>query len=132
MKNAIKTYKKEGVWVEITSLIIPGENDSSKNMEQLAKWIRKINREIPLHLSRFHPHYKMTDKNPTPEKTLEYLKEIAEKHLDYVYLGNVKTEADTKCVACKKTLVERSHYSTKINIKRGKCDCGKPLPGYYS
>jgi len=76
--------------VEITTLVIPGENDSPSEMEQEAKWLSKINPGIPLHLSRFFPNYKMTDTPPTPVETLRELKVVAERYLRYVYLGNVR------------------------------------------
>lgn len=75
--------------VEITTLIIPGLNDSKEEIGSLAKWIASINPEIVLHLSRYFPNYKMKDRPPTPKKTLEDLRDEALKHLKYVYLGNV-------------------------------------------
>ena len=75
--------------VEITTLIIPGLNDSKEEISSLAKWIASINPEIVLHLSRYFPNYKMKDRPPTPKKTLEDLRDEALKYLKYVYLGNV-------------------------------------------
>jgi pyruvate formate lyase activating enzyme len=75
--------------VEITTLIIPGCNDSIEEMEDMAKWISSMSRDIPLHLSRFFSNYEMQDRPPTPRKTLDDLKKIAGRHLKYVYLGNV-------------------------------------------
>jgi len=75
--------------VELTTLVVPGLNDSMDEIENLAKWIASISTEIPLHLSRFFPNYRMREYPPTPRKTLEKAKETAEKHLKYVYLGNV-------------------------------------------
>jgi len=75
--------------VEITTLVVPGLNDNPEEIEQLASWLGGINTEIPLHLSRFFPNYKMKDINSTPRETLEKLKEIAQRHLKYVYIGNV-------------------------------------------
>lgn len=75
--------------VELTTLIIPGENDSEEEMEEEARFIASINPAIPLHLSRFFPQYKMQQKEPTPKQTMERLHRIASKHLEFVYLGNV-------------------------------------------
>jgi pyruvate formate lyase activating enzyme len=75
--------------VEITTLVIPGENDDPGEIERMAQWIAGINSDIPLHLTRFFPNYKMADKEPTPIAKLNQLLECAGKHLNYVYLGNV-------------------------------------------
>ncbi|NSW91325.1 MAG: AmmeMemoRadiSam system radical SAM enzyme [Firmicutes bacterium] len=76
--------------VEITTLVIPGLNDSREEIEALAKWLASISPEITLHLSRYFPNYKMEDRAPTPLKTLENLRDGAMKYLKYVYLGNVR------------------------------------------
>ena len=74
--------------VELTTLIIPGENDSKEEMKDLSKWIASINREIPLHISRFFPRFQMTDKDATDVGKIYRLKEVAEANLRYVYTGN--------------------------------------------
>jgi len=76
-------------YVEITSLIVPGQNDKAEDMQALAEWLAGISPEIPLHISRFFPNYKMTDCEPTPIDTMTMLAEIAQKHLKHIYLGNV-------------------------------------------
>lgn len=78
------------VHVEVTSLIVPGQNDDSADMHAQAKWLAGISPEIPLHLSRFFPNYKMTDCDPTSVKTLEELAKVARQYLKHVYLGNVR------------------------------------------
>lgn len=75
--------------IEVTTLIIPNENDSEDEMASLSKWLSGISRDIPLHLSRFFPRYKYADKSPTPVETLYRLRDIANKDLEYVYLGNI-------------------------------------------
>lgn len=75
--------------VEVTTLVIPGKNDLEEDIEAQAKWLAQINDEIPLHISRFFPAYKMTDIPPTPVATLYKLAETAGKYLKYVYIGNV-------------------------------------------
>ena len=79
----------ESAHVEITTLVIPGENDSEEDMENEAKWIASLDPDIPLHLSRFFPHYHWRDRPITPIETLHKLEAIAKKHLKHVYLGNV-------------------------------------------
>jgi len=75
--------------VEITALIVPGQNDSANDMQGLAKWLSGISPEIPLHISRYFPRYKMTDGESTSVNTMKALAEVAQKYLKYVYLGNV-------------------------------------------
>lgn len=74
--------------VELTTLLIPGENDSEEEIDELSKWIASLDPEIPLHLSRFFPRFHMTDRGATPVETVYRLKNIAKKHLKYVYTGN--------------------------------------------
>ena len=74
--------------VEITCLIIPGENDDPREMEEMSKWIASMNPEIPLHISRFFPQYKMNEKPPTSRETIDKLAAIAGERLKYVYKGN--------------------------------------------
>jgi Pyruvate-formate lyase-activating enzyme len=75
--------------IEITTLLIPGLNDSEKEIEELSKWLSNISNGIPLHLTRFFPNYKMTDRPPTPVSTIYKARDIALKWLKYVYIGNV-------------------------------------------
>lgn len=75
--------------VEVTTLIIPGLNDSDEEMGALAGWLASVNPEIPLHITRFFPRYEMRDKDPTPPETILHLKEIAGRHLHHVYAGNM-------------------------------------------
>ncbi|MDF2655420.1 MAG: pyruvate-formate lyase-activating enzyme, partial [Bacillota bacterium] len=75
--------------VEVTMLVIPEFNDSVSEMEEMAEWLASLSPELPLHLSRYFPRYELTDREPTPYETLSNLKKAAERHLKYVYLGNV-------------------------------------------
>jgi pyruvate formate lyase activating enzyme len=75
--------------VEVTTLVIPGENDGAEEIAALSGWLAGISPEIPLHLSRFFPRYRMADRPPTPKETLSGLAEVARKYLRHVYLGNV-------------------------------------------
>jgi pyruvate formate lyase activating enzyme len=75
--------------VEATTLIIPGQNDTKEEMGELASWLAEISPDIPLHISRFFPRYKMAHMQPTPVETVESLAKVAQDHLLYVYKGNL-------------------------------------------
>ncbi len=91
LSNVMKTVERAvgSCHVEITTLIIPGLNDSTEEIGRLASWLASINPEIVLHLSRFFPNYQMNDLEPTPGETLENVRKSALEHLKYVYLGNI-------------------------------------------
>lgn len=129
IKQAAKIYKEQGVWVETTTLIIPGYNDSRKALTEISRWVKKnLGPETPIHFSRFHPHFKMTDTAPTPLKTLEMAYGIAKgEGLQYAYIGNVLGHRyeSTYCPKCGKLLIERAGFQT--NLKKDKCDCGHEL-----
>jgi len=116
--KTIKTVARSS-HLEITNLLIPGENDSGNEIIELVDFIADINPNIPLHISRYFPNYKM--KNPqTPLKLLYFARDIAIKKLKYVYLGNIEHDYRTNCPSCGKLLVERG-YETVINVTNGKC-----------
>jgi pyruvate formate lyase activating enzyme len=85
----IKWFHEAGIHVEITTLVIPGLNDSNKELEKIARFIASINVTIPWHISRFFPRYKMKDKEITPIETLNRAEKIGKKYLKYVYMGNI-------------------------------------------
>ncbi len=87
--DTIKLACKKGIHIEITTLIIPDENDSQQELEQIAKFISKIDKNIPWHISRFFPMYKMTEKRITEIEKLKQAEKIGKKYLNYVYIGNV-------------------------------------------
>jgi len=87
--DSIKRAYKKGIHIELTTLLIPGENDSKKELESIARFIASVDKSIPWHISRFFPMYKMKDKDPTGLKTLKEAKKIGKKYLKFVYLGNV-------------------------------------------
>ena len=126
------------VWTEITTLLIPGKNDSDEELKEMCQWIRKeLGAEVPLHFSAFHPDYKMMDVPPTPVSTLVRAREIAmNEGLHYVYTGNVHNiEGDTTfCPGCQSQLIVRDWY--QINDYRltedGHCpDCGAAIAGRF-
>jgi pyruvate formate lyase activating enzyme len=136
--NSLKILKEEGVWLEITNLIIPGWTDDMETIQLMCEWLVESGmQDYPLHFSRFFPTYKLTEAPPTPANTLMKARKIALKAgLHYVYLGNVHgTDLDhTFCPSCRKKLVERQGYSIgKIDIKDGKCRfCGEVIAGVWS
>jgi len=132
--NSLKILKEKKIYLEITNLLIPGENDEQKDIKKLVKWISENLNDIVLHFSRFFPMYKFQDKNETSIKTMEMAFKIGRKYLDYVYLGNLGRENNTYCKKCKKLLIERKGYDIgRINIKKGKCTgCGNKMTGVWS
>ncbi|MDR1835399.1 MAG: AmmeMemoRadiSam system radical SAM enzyme [Fusobacteriaceae bacterium] len=87
VKNTI-TLSRPHAHIELTKLVVPRMNDTDEDMENMARWIRSVHEEIPLHVSRFFPCYKMADARPTPVQTVYRQAEIARKYLRYVYTGN--------------------------------------------
>ncbi len=133
--DSVKLMKELGIWVEITTLIIPGENDSSEELSSIARFIAGIDKGMPWHISRFHPDYKFNKHAVTPEGTLKEAYSIGvEAGLDFVYAGNVDVWGnDTICPACKKTLIRREYFNIlEYNIKENKCIyCRKSIPGEF-
>jgi len=135
--NTLKVLKEEGVWVEITTLLIPGANDSNEELKELCLWVRdNLGKSTPVHFSRFYPMYKLIDLSPTPVSTLLRAKKIAEETgLEFVYIGNVPTHTgeDTICPYCGELLIKRSGYTILENkISEGRCPaCGAGIPGIW-
>ncbi len=116
--------------VEVTTLVIPGKNDSDEEIEQIAVFLSGIDENIPLHLSAYYPTYKYSIPS-TPSSRIFDLVKIARTHLKYVYPGNVGNDAsDTLCGKCHSVLIERRGYSVRVrNGDRARCDtCGEALP----
>lgn len=132
--NSIKTMKQSGIWVEITTLIVPGQNDSDRELKGIAAFIAGIGIDIPWHASKFHPDYKYTDSMPTSSDTLRKAKEIGKKAgLRYIYLGNIVEGNDTYCYNCNKNLIQRIIFDVRSNIiKDARCpDCGARIEGFF-
>ncbi|HAR46889.1 MAG TPA: AmmeMemoRadiSam system radical SAM enzyme [Nitrospiraceae bacterium] len=133
--DAIRLYKQFGIWIEITTLVIPGHNDSDSQLRDIARFIVSLGKDIPWHVSRFHPTYKLTDQPSTPLETLRRAREIGlEEGLRYVYEGNIPGEGeDTACWSCGRTLVKRTGFHVEENrVKEGKCSyCGVLMDGVW-
>ena len=135
--ETMKRMKAAGIWVEVTTLVIEGLNDSDAELEQMAQFIaEELGVETPWHLSAFHPDYKMLDTAPTSVETLQRAKAIGEAAgLHFIYVGNVPVEHSTYCPACKQRLIERFGFgSGHIRItETGTCSfCGETIPGIWS
>ncbi len=135
VKDTLRRMVEENIWVEVTTLLIEGENDSQKELEEMATFIAEdLGRHIPWHLSAFHPDYKMKDHNFTGLETLQKAYNIAkEAGLYYVYLGNVAVHGDTYCPKCGKLLIDRTGYNIAINnLTDGHCPkCGRSIEGVW-
>jgi pyruvate formate lyase activating enzyme len=135
--RTLKILKDEGVWTEITNLLLPGLNDDPAEIRKMCLWIHdNLGPNTPLHFSRFTPHYKLMNLSPTPVQTLQMAKRIAqEAGLKYVYLGNIShTDAQNSyCPKCGKLIIERAGYViTANNVIDGKCRfCGEKIDGVW-
>ncbi|MCA9930693.1 MAG: AmmeMemoRadiSam system radical SAM enzyme [Anaerolineales bacterium] len=126
------------VWLELTTLLIPGQNDSEEEVARLCDWVAaNLGPETPLHFSAFHPDFKMMDTPPTPARTLSRARQQAKAAgLQHVYTGNVhdRTGQSTYCAGCGTLLIERNWYQLgawRLD-ENGRCQqCGTPLAGHY-
>ncbi|UCB57307.1 MAG: AmmeMemoRadiSam system radical SAM enzyme [Candidatus Omnitrophota bacterium] len=135
--EALKIFKEEGVWLEITNLIVPTLNDDMETIKKMCIWIKdNLGEETPLHFSRFTPMYQLKNLYHTPVATLEKAKQTAEEAgLKYVYIGNVPAHSasNTYCPDCEALLIERIGYTiAHNNILEGKCKfCARTIPGIW-
>lgn len=133
--DSIRLMKKLNIWVEITTLIIPGENDGDEELGQIARFIADLDPDIPWHISRFHPNYEFTDKLATPLDTLRKAFSIGKKEgLRYIYVGNVMGESeDTSCPHCGQVLIQRQGFFVATQkVKDSRCSfCGQPIAGVF-
>ena len=135
VKETLKLMKSLGIFVEVTTLLVPGLNDDKHELEMLAEFIaNSLGSETPWHISRFHPTYKLLDRPSTPLETLIMAREIGIKSgLKYVYTGNVPGDdgENTFCYKCKNMLIDRwGFYVRKNLIENGKCaHCGAHIDG---
>jgi pyruvate formate lyase activating enzyme len=133
--STIAAMKELGVWVEVTTLIVPGENDSEAELRQIAEFLARIDAGIPWHVSRFHPDYQFQDRSATPVETLLAAREIGRgAGLDHIYLGNVTEGSDTACPRCRERVIDRRYMGLKeFRLADGRCPyCGAAVEGIWS
>jgi len=131
--DTIKTLHNLGVWTEVTTLVIPGQNDSENDIKEIIKFIASVDKSMPWHISRFFPTYKMLDVPPTPIKKLKEIHDMGKNEgLKYVYMGNISEKSDTICPKCGYHVIERNGYQTINHLKKGKCPkCGYKIEGVF-
>lgn len=133
--DTISAMKSLGIWVEVTTLVIPGENDSDNELRQIAGFLSGVDRMIPWHISRFHPDYEFTDHQATPLATLHRAKEIGQQAgLHYIYMGNVTEGANTYCPQCRRPVIERRYMGLQhFQLQDGHCpNCQAQIAGVWS
>ena len=132
--ETLKLLKQKKVWLEITNLIIPNENDDLEEIKKMVDWIAKeLGKDVPLHFSKFHPDYKMKDKKSTNIEILNQAETIAKEKLNYVYVGNIIRNNITICPKCKKEIIKRTPMGLEENkLKQGRCCyCNEKIPGIW-
>ena len=135
--TGIEALLHAGMWIEITTLVVPGYNDSQEELGAVARYIAGLGKHIPWHISRYHPDYQMLDGGPTPMDTLLRAYDLGkEAGLDYVYLGNVPghPSENTACPNCGTIVVAREGYTLSgLRLSDGRCQsCGEAIAGVWS
>ena len=130
--KAIKSYYKAGIWVELTTLVIPNENDSKEELEELAGFIASVDKKIPLHIIGFFPMYKMAGHEPAGREQVERAVEAGKNAgLKYVY-SRLPGGENTYCSKCGEPVIKRSFYGTvEVLLKNGRCECGEKISGIF-
>jgi pyruvate formate lyase activating enzyme len=134
VKETIKLLRLNNIWTEITTLLIPGLNDSETEIVSIAEFIANIDKDMPWHISRFFPRYKLNTLNPTSIRSIELAVEAGiNAGLNYVYEGNVADEISTRCPGCSKDVIIRNGYDIiKCDLDDGVCrHCGTKIPGIW-
>jgi pyruvate formate lyase activating enzyme len=134
--SAIARFKELGVWVEVTTLVIPGMNDSEEELTEIASFLVSIDPQIPWHVTGFYPTYKMTDIAPTGTKILARARSIGfEQGLNYVYSGNRPGEIgeNSFCHSCGAEVILRHGFQVVANrLQAGRCpECHETIPGVW-
>ena len=132
--RTIKDLHRRGIWVEVTTLVIPGSNDDDAQLSGIARFLADVDRDIPWHVSRFRPTYLRTDRPATPEGTLHRAAALgSEAGLRYVYCGNLwgDNRESTRCPSCGTTVIQRRGFGLQsIAMTHGTCNsCGHKIPG---
>src|SRR4030095_2654955 len=141
-QNALDTIAgihERGIWLEVLTLVIPGFNDSEEELTRAARFVASVSKDIPWHVTAFHPDYKMTDRGATPVETLLRACEIGTAEgLHFVYAGNIPGRVgrweDTRCPGCGKTVIERYGFRVRRNrlVGGARPDCGTAIPGRWN
>jgi pyruvate formate lyase activating enzyme len=134
VKETIKLLRLKKIWTEITTLLIPGLNDSESEVISIAEFIAAIDKDMPWHISRFYPRYKMNFLNPTSINSIEVAVNAGTNAgLNYVYEGNVANEISTICPGCKKSVIIRDGFDViRCDLDNGICKhCGTKIPGIW-
>jgi len=133
--ESIAHMRRLGIWVEVTTLVVPGLNEGEDELRDIARFLAKTDSDIPWHLSRFHPDYTYTEARATPIATLRRAAEIGrEEGIRFVYIGNVPGEGDlTICPQCGRELIRRSGFWVEeARLEGGRCpSCKTPIPGVF-
>lgn len=137
--DSIKAFHEKGVWLEVTTLVIPGLNDSPEELKQIADFLASVSKQIPWHVSAFYPEYKMLSTPPTPLQKLLEAREIGLRAgLEFVYVGNVfAPEAEsTFCPKCNAKIIDRIGFESRVealDANTGACvKCGGKIPGVWA
>lgn len=134
--DTVRLMRELGVWVEVTTLVIPGWNDSDDELRAIARFIKEVDPAMPWHVTAFYPTFQMTDHEPTPAATLRRAREIGlGEGLRFVYEGNIPGEGgeNTSCPSCGTELISRFGFRIRENkIKEGRCpSCGETIAGVW-
>jgi pyruvate formate lyase activating enzyme len=133
--ESIRRMRKLGIWVEVTTLVVPGLNDGAEELTAIARFIAGVDPDIPWHISRFHPDFEYADAPPTPAKTLRLAAEIGKREgLRYLYIGNMAGESeDTRCPTCGRVLIRRQGFFVAENrMTANTCPyCAGPIAGVF-
>lgn len=134
--ETITAMKDKNIWIELTTLVIPGLNSNMKEIKDLIQFIVRLDPDIPWHVSRFFPQYQLTNHDVTPVETMDEILETArEMGLKYLYGGNISSNrwSHTQCPNCQTTLIKRSGYHSQVTgIQSGSCKkCREPIAGIW-
>ncbi len=136
--DTLKQVKRLGKWLEVVYLVVPTLNDSESTVRKMCQWVKgNLGSEVPLHFSRFQPHYQLKKLPSTPYETLQRCRKIArETGINFVYIGNVPGESNvsTWCPRCGKIVVRRMGFQVmEVNLRNGACKyCARKIPGVWS
>jgi pyruvate formate lyase activating enzyme len=138
LETLVYLKRETDVWLELTTLLIPGENDSDRELHEMCQWVvQELGPDVPMHFTAFHPDFKLRDHPPTPHESLRRARRIAvESGVHYAYVGNVhdRKESSTWCHQCGELLIERDWYDLgewHLDAE-GRCRaCGTPVAGRF-